>query len=302
MSASTCLQSFLRSCEKHYIDAGMSGDPDAMSDAIDYFNTAKVSKVILFNAEQVEVFLKLIEDKDLPISMEYRLPFMDVWLQFSRPIEILLADGTHVISAFLLSQMETDKDTYERGIKYLAERDKQLGSSPKHIKYEWPDADTAIFNKVSAVSVDNGVCETMTWVSEESNKLHVSGAEDPASMKLSEKVRRLAGACIQYINCENVYLEKVGEIPEVVNRKREKKGKSRLEPYYVCRIRGVQYDSDGTGEGSKHGIRYDVRGHFRRMDTGKTIWVRPHQRGLKNELYIPKVYHVSKGAKDLQAA
>ena len=72
----------------------------------------------------------------------------------------------------------------------------------------------------------------------------------------------------------------------------------RLEPYYVCRIRGVQYDSAGNpaGEGSKHGIRYDVRGHFRRMTNGKTTWVRAHQRGLANELYIPKTYVVDKKA------
>ena len=96
---------------------------------------------------------------------------------------------------------------------------------------------------------------------------------------------------------KNVYLEKQGEVPEAVNRKREAKGKSRLEPYYVCRIKGVQYDSHATGEGAKHGIRYDVRGHFRRLDTGKTIWVRSHQRGLANELYVPKVYKVEKGSK-----
>ena len=64
----------------------------------------------------------------------------------------------------------------------------------------------------------------------------------------------------------------------------------------MCRIRGVQYDSEGyeKGAGVKHGIRYDVRGHFRRLETGKTIWVRPHQRGLQNELYVPKTYVVAK--------
>jgi len=53
----------------------------------------------------------------------------------------------------------------------------------------------------------------------------------------------------------------------------------------------VQYaPGDSRGQGSRHAIRYDVRGHFRRLAGGKTTWVRAHQRGLSNELYVPKVY------------
>ena len=48
-----------------------------------------------------------------------------------------------------------------------------------------------------------------------------------------------------------------------------------------------------TGEGGvKHGFRYDVAGHFRRLSAGRLIWVRPHQRGLAHELYVPSVRKV----------
>jgi hypothetical protein len=57
------------------------------------------------------------------------------------------------------------------------------------------------------------------------------------------------------------------------------------------------------GEGSKHGYRYDVIGHFRagRYKLGDGTyrhhisWVPPHQRGLANALYIPALHNVKGG-------
>jgi hypothetical protein len=49
---------------------------------------------------------------------------------------------------------------------------------------------------------------------------------------------------------------------------------------------------EGEGSGVKHGHRYDVAGHFRRLPDGRLIWVRPHQRGLAHELYVPSVRKV----------
>jgi hypothetical protein len=82
--------------------------------------------------------------------------------------------------------------------------------------------------------------------------------------------------------------------PDAVNRKREKKGKRRLEDYYVIEYNAPHSGGDGqaTGEGGKHGFRYDVCGHFRRLADGRTIWIAAHQRGLANETYKPKIYRV----------
>jgi hypothetical protein len=38
--------------------------------------------------------------------------------------------------------------------------------------------------------------------------------------------------------------------------------------------------------------KFDVRGHFRRLSDGRLIWVRPHQRCLAHERYIPSVRRV----------
>lgn len=229
------------------------------------------SKVIVFPAGQAGVFLDAIGKIDF--QLEHSLPFQKTLLQFSEPIVVSLADpynpggikGTE-IGALLLSQETTQGVT--RNLGFLIEKN--------------------LFQ-----------FRPFFWDSATSDPL--PSHKDEGSYGVTDRlamidIRNLAIACIGYINCENVYLQREGEVPEAVNAKRERKGKSRLEPYYVCRIRGVQYDSAGnpTGEGAKHSIRYDVRGHFRRLTTGKTTWVRPHQRGLENELYIPKTYLVDR--------
>jgi len=228
---------------------------------LDKCNTAIESKVIVFDSKQIKVFWELIlSNKFLP-SVDYKLPFPDVWIQFTSNV-ILNDVGTEFVhdlgnTALLLTQQESG------------------------------------FNRIIMVHEEHDD-EEIIWNLRTPEKMTVSQLY--TEMTTAEQYRMLAAACIAYINCENIYLHKEGEVSDAINAKRERKGKSRLEPYYVCRIRGVQYDSEGyeKGAGVKHGIRYDVRGHFRRLETGKTIWVRPHQRGLQNELYVPKTYVVAK--------
>ncbi len=241
------------------------------------------SKVILFSTEQVDVFAKM---RKSPLdAVDYKLPFDSIFIQFTKPYRRILQPddiGESDVFGMLLVQESVERETHAQLVA-----DGMLG----FMSFE--DTHSAYWNRlfVFAQYRDVAIMSSMTW---QSDVIHrdVSNGDDTHGFW-----RDIAIACIGYINCENVYLEKQGEVPEAVNRKREAKGKSRLEPYYVCRIKGVQYDSHATGEGSKHGIRYDVRGHFRRLLTGKTLWVRPHQRGLANELYIPKVYKVEKGSK-----
>lgn len=269
-------------------------DIDMMQFA-DSYRTAKSSKVILFDMEQVAVFLRLIETQRFVPSVDYALPFMDVWINLSESIGVQAIDGDRSIAALLISQATVNESEYNENAKKIRQADEFFESEMQFMPVDWSNTDAVTFNQVRVIFSDLE-CDVTAWTSQ-SQVIMTMDECDPHLMLWKEKCRRLAAACIQYINCENVYLEKQGEVPEAVNRKREAKGKSRLEPYYVCRIKGVQHDSHATGEGSKHGIRYDVRGHFRRLGTGKTIWVRPHQRGLQNELYIPKVYKVEKGSK-----
>lgn len=115
------------------------------------------------------------------------------------------------------------------------------------------------------------------------------------TMLFLEDVDDLIAVTCDYIDAENTILEVQEGAPPKVNRKRERQGKRTLEPYYICKIVKAQpSETHATGEGSEHGHRYDVRGHYRHYKSGKVVRIRPHQRGLKHDTYIPKTYVVEK--------
>ena len=84
----------------------------------------------------------------------------------------------------------------------------------------------------------------------------------------------------------------------------EQKGEVIPEPWQIVRVEPTlrkKYENasrSGDAPKSKHGYRYDVRGHLRngkhKLRDGSykysVEWVPAHQRGLKNELYIPKTH------------
>lgn len=255
--------------------------------------TAEEAKTIFFPVRQAEVFKKV--SKDYVDRLDYRLPFQSVLIQFDSPLTVDVPVSGDLkpdkLKAFLLRQTEVTPELIRRLQIETAEFDKAPPALREFLPEIAPGLTTGMGNHLIMIFEDDNIGGTK-WISDSQYEL-VAGDDlltEVANYWL--EMKRLAIACIGYINCENVYLHREGEVSEKVNRKREKKGKSRLEPYYVCRIRGVNYESVATGEGAKHGIRYDVRGHFRRMADGRTTWVRSHQRGLANELYVPKVYKV----------
>lgn len=77
--------------------------------------------------------------------------------------------------------------------------------------------------------------------------------------------------------------------------------KHRPSPWHIVTVDPtlIRDEERGEGTGRGHSYRYDVRGHLRfgrhpRADgtyTERVEWVRPHQRGLANAVYIPKTYH-----------
>lgn len=243
------------------------------------------AKTILFSSDQIDVFYRL--KKTYTNGLDYRLPFPDTFIQLSKPYSVRF-DGIGEISlvGMLLTQEKIDKQTYDCAMETYGREGM--------VKIDFGRDSMVLLNTIYVIAKDGDIFTfgAGSWHSDTFNQEFSGDKIDGYGTFVD-----LAISCVGYINCENIYLERQGEVPESVNRKREAKGKSRLEPYYVCRIRGLQYDSVATGEGSKHGIRYDVRGHFRRISDERTIWVRPHQRGLQNELYIPKTYKVDKGSK-----
>ena len=171
------------------------------------------------------------------------------------------------------------------------------------VQYEGVNSATAWFKStaVNRVAWDNAPTSDFRFsptafeIMEDESDILLGVSLTPAEVKMRNKetLRLLACAIVAYINCENVTVDIGEEVPEKVNRKREKEGKHRIDPYYVVKIQHEKVEGGGgTGTGTKHSFRYDVRGHFRRMADGKLTWVRAHQRGLSHEFYVPNVYKV----------
>lgn len=227
------------------------------------------AQTILFPAEQAAVFTELSEQ--YTETLDYRLPFDQVLIEFMQPVKVHGQD----LLGIALSQDTFNRDDFNR---FAAERNMVVD-----------DAATLPDNAELHVAI--GVfADTMsrtTW--------QVSNRQSLFDASADATVKNLAIACIGFINCENITLER--QVADAkVNRKRAAKGKRQIEDYYLCRIRGVQYGAGGSGEatGRSVGFRFDVRGHFRRLATGRTTWVRAHQRGVEHELYRPKTYRVDR--------
>lgn len=257
------------------------------------------AKTIVFSGEQANVFKIL--SKSYADGLDYKLPFPDILVQFDTPvsIEVPMMGESHpdMLVGMLIRQEYVPIESVWEAQRIVAEYDK----APSFVREFLPhmavgDSHHGIGNHVITIYSDHNI-GGVRWINESSSEF----VSDPSLIELSARhlrqIKNLAISCVGYINCENVYLHEEGKVADKVNRKREAKGKSRLEPYYTCRIRGVNYDSVATGTGAAHSIRYDVRGHFRKLTTGKTTWVRPHQRGVTNELYVPKTYVVDANSK-----
>lgn len=255
------------------------------------------SKTILFPVEQVAVFASLLKNKMI-IPLEYKLPFKSVLLEFTEPIEVIGFEGAKSAVGFLLEQYDETEKGFKEAVERVKEVDRLIEFSDSDIKHiDWSKGGTVTINEMIVLYADGFSSNQISWNSNDPDGFDTGDYWDTDQLSAATRFKQLAIACIGYINCENIYLEKEGEVAKAINEKRERKGKSRLEPWYVCRIKGVSYRSDGAEKdtGNHQSIRYDVRGHFRRLDDGKTTWVRPHQRGLANELYVPKIYEVTKG-------
>lgn len=249
-----------------------------VNDHIDTIATLRMledAQVILFNAEQALMLVPAI--RRFAEQLDFRLPFPAILFQFSEPIaetDLLAQEKEEAdrILGMVVSQTET-------GINNAA----VWFESTAVNRAQWEN------ESVTPLRIDPRVIET-----EIDRDLLIMDHLTPADIKIRNKeiIRLLACALVAYINCENITLERQA-VEEKKNRKRAAKGKRVLEPYYTVKIRGTQYERGERGEtGRQVSFRFDVRGHFRRMENGKLTWVRPHQRGVQHEMYVPKVYQV----------
>ncbi len=119
--------------------------------------------------------------------------------------------------------------------------------------------------------------------------------------KTGRHVVRLAVNLLLLVLSPNVDL--VPHLPSPMKRsrmKRIRKGKDAAPPptsYYTVEIREHQRRASadaGSPTGRHVTYAFDVRGHFRRLRSGRLTWVQPHVRGIRNAVYRPSRYSVAK--------
>ncbi len=244
------------------------------TDTIATLRMLEDAQVIIFNAEQALALLPAI--RRFEEQLDFRLPFSSVMFQLSEPIpetDILVQerDDRDSLLALVVSQTEGGINNASMWFESTAVN-----------RAQWEN------ESVSPLRI------APTAMEEDDSDLLIADNLPPFAVKLHNKeiIRLLACAMVAYINCENITLERQA-VDEKINRKRAAKGKRELTPYYTVKIRGVRYEQGESESTGRHvSFRFDVRGHFRRLEDGRLTWVRPHQRGVQHEMYIPKVYKV----------
>lgn len=244
------------------------------TDTIATLGMLEPAQVVLFDSEQALALVPAI--RRFSEQLDFRLPFPSVMFQFSAPIP----------ETDILAQEKQESDR----ILALVVSQTENGINNASVWFESTAVNRAQWENESV----SPLRITPTMEEDDSDLLLFADIPTPAEIKIRNKeiIRLLACAMVAYINCENITLERQA-VDEKINRKRAAKGKRELTPYYTVKLRGVRYESEeGVTPGRHVSFRFDVRGHFRRLESGKLTWVRAHQRGLRHERYIPKVYEV----------
>lgn len=242
------------------------------ADVLDFATSAffgRNAQTIIFNTEQIMGFLKSVDRKLKP--GDYPCPFDSFFIQFTKPIP----EKEFLHGAFTSGLPAIDGDSL-LGLLVAAP---QKDSDVMHVVGIY--ASTSI-NRV-AVEVKSG----------ELLMQPITGLITPEGWQDKERLVNLALLCIAYINSPKVVVEKVASDPKV-NKKREAKGKRKLEEYYVCHIRDerIVYQGKGGKSGRHVSVTFPVIGHFRQLGDGRVTWVRPHMRGVEHSESRAKVYKV----------
>jgi hypothetical protein len=246
------------------------------AETIDFAVTGLIAhkaQTFLFDSEQVLAFLAAV-DRRLPPG-DYPAPFPDMVIQFSEGI-----DESLFTTGLRLSARKEAEDK----LLGLVIATPEEGMPPVANVVAWYSS-TSI-NRIAIPTDGDGTVAYHPFIGTADKGLEETLRAD------KQRIANLALLCLAYINSPGIEVDHV-TADAAVNRKRALKRKRPLPDYYICRLKrraGESHDAAPTG---RHvSFRFDVMGHLRRLENGRTIWIPPHQRGLDHELYKPKVYKV----------
>lgn len=288
------------------------------------FSTLKTSlrkeetKRILLDGQQAGTFWDLGEGPPDNIQVNLMMPFRDFYLEFDSPVAIYHGDYEwsnrvpRYVRALLVRTMPPSEELAKRF------------SFPISVVMFTTFRGTEDIEMLSFVlDLNWGHC----WASIDALYTHAEMAEMPEDIDpkgiipLHEdtigehrtfrawamiRCGTMLSWCMAYMMAKSVLIEKE-RLPRQQRRRMERKGIP--NPWHVVTLdpkvmpERPEQGSDERDKGSSHGYCYDVIGHIRmgkyRLKDGsyttKTVWVKPHKRGVRNERYIPSVKRMKGG-------
>ena len=244
-------------------------------DAVDFTvmrEVAKIARTIIFDSRQALALrpaMKRFTDRPF-----WKLPFPATILQFTTGIS------------------ETDFFQIEKDRASETENDKVL--AVVLAEYEGTRNAIAYFT--------SGAIQRVKWQGDSLTTFEdfINPSDPPTAEAWHNKLQlqALGQACLMYLNCQNIAIDRNEKFSRQERRQAERKGKPLPEYYNVTDIktrRVVKYHYANPQEqtddeaqekersGWEHSYRYTVEPFFRQLSDGRVIIVDRHDRGLKHE-------------------
>lgn len=233
-------------------------------DAYDFQATgilAAAAETFVFSTEHILNFLHAV-DRDLDFR-DFPVPFNNMIIQFTRPIpESLFLNGANSYSPDL-----TNSDNLAGLVIAFPQANVQTMNVIGWYVEKAINRVTIDYES-GGISWEPIIAETMTDEAKQDKR----------------RLYNLALLCVSYITNPKVVVEKI-TTPRAVNEKRAKKGKTVLHDYYVCEWQDERtvYPKGERNTGKHVSFKFPVIGHWRVLQGGKIVKVKPHWRGLEHE-------------------
>lgn len=235
---------------------------------------ANMAETFIFDSEQIKAFLRGIDRQVAPA--DYPIPYHQMIFQFDKGIdEKLFTEGYHLTGA--------KPQAYDEILGLIVSFPEEGGKAINVIA--WYKS-----TSVNRALVDISGSGDVAW-----DYHYGPHAQDVAAIMKRDKQRlvNLAFMCIAYMTSPRIEVERVRVDPKT-NRRRVANGKRELHDYHVVKYKpSTAQDAKSNGSsGRSVSFRFGVIGHLRHYANGKIVVIPPHERGVKHEIYKPKVYKV----------
>ena len=251
---------------------------------------------IILDVEQAAVFWNLAEPPPPGVRVGLMMPFQHFWLEFTLPLR--LESYTEGGSLSLVAIMATGTIPSDIG----ADED-GMAAPVRMTTYFSEGPERPISNMTFSFDLASGLCRLVDTTRDLPKDMQLvlrkQRATGLGADHLFEDLAGPVGELFQWLLCYMMAKSIViteESLPRQQRRLLARKGLP--TPWHVVKVDPVIVQAGApSGEpGAGHGYRYDVMGHLRfgRHKRGdgtysETVeWVRPHQRGLRHQRYIPK--------------